>query len=159
MSEKKSEDIDSEDNVCPEYGNFTQATFDYTSFFERIGAGEGSVKDHEEFTARAMQMFCLQVWSNNKPDEWLLLYFADQFMKVLNGGKWCDELPLPWLPQTEVWTLAEKRGLNIYCYIENIRRSNPDSKMDSLFSESADKFNVSWQHARDEYYRWRNRIK
>lgn len=73
-------------------------------------------------------MFCLQVWSDEKPDKWILNYFAGQFLNILNGADWCDELPLPWIPQNEIWIRAEKQGLRIFRDIENTKRSNPKLK-------------------------------
>lgn len=159
MSKVIDNDTDSaDDEDCPEYGLFSGEQFDYGAFFERIRAGQGSAKDHEEFTVRAMQMFCLQAWRNEKPDKWLLHYFADQFLKILNGGAWCDELPLPWIPQNEIWARAEKQGLSIYCDVENARRANPTQKMESLLLKMADKHKKSYETVRGEYYKWRKKF-
>jgi len=160
MPKNKEDDYDLiDDEEYPEYGIFPSESFDYAAFFERMRTGEGTAKDHEEFTIRAMQMFCLQVWSDKKPDKWLLNYFSNQFLRVLNGAEWCDELPLPWIPRTEIWTRAEKRGLDIFCYIENTKRANPNLKMDSLFWGAADKFKTSYETARDQYYKWKKKTK
>ena len=158
MSKVIDNDTDSDDEVYPKYGSFSVEQFDYKVFFERIHTRQGTAKDYEEFTVRAMQMFCLQVWSDEKPDKWLLYYFADQFLKILNGGAWCDELPLPWIPQNEIWTRAERKGLSIYCDIENARRANPTQKIKPLLLEMADKYKTSYETVRGEYYKWRKRI-
>lgn len=155
MSEDSDNNADIDNEEYPEYGMFFKDSFDYAAFFERIGSGQASAKDHEEFTVRTMQMFCLQVWNDEEPDKWILNYFAGQFLNILNGADWCDELPLPWIPQNQIWTRAEKQGLDIYCYIENTKRSNPNLKMNILLLEAAEKFKTSYETARDQYYKWR----
>lgn len=156
MPKNKDDDIDLGDSdEYPEYGMFSSKSFDYAAFFERIRTGDGSAKDHEEFTIRAMQMFCLQVWSDKKPDKWLLNYFSNQFFRVLNGAEWCDELPLPWIPRNEIRTRAERQGLQIYCDLTNAKRLNPKLKMNPLMHNIAEKHKTSYETVRGEYYKWK----
>lgn len=158
MSKIPSNGIDeSNDGELPEYGDLG-ISFDFIAFLERIRSGQGTAKDHDEFTIRAMQMFCLSVYANKKPQEWILHYFADQFMNILNGGLWCDELPLPWVPQSQIWTRAEHQGLRIYCDVENIMRNDPNRNKGEVLLEIADRYSTSYETARDQYYKWRNII-
>lgn len=149
MSEIPNED-DSE--YFPEYGDISKP-FDYTAFCERIRAGEASAKDHEEFTIRAMQMFCRAIYCDEEPEKWVQYYFADQFLKILHGSLWCDELPLPWVPQSQIRTRAEEQGLKIFCDVENAKRASPEKKITNLLNEAAKKYSVSYETARAGYYK------
>ncbi len=156
MSEIPGSDIRETDDEFPEYGDISKP-FDYVAFCERIRSGHGTAIDHNEFTIRAMQMYILAIYRDEQPEKWVQQYFADQFLKILNGGLWCDELPLPWVPQSEIWTRAEKQAIDIFCDIANTKRLNPKTNITELIHVTAKNHSVSYETARAGYYEGKRR--
>ena len=83
---------------------------DFDEYMERIGNKEASPQEHEEFELRIIQNFIDSVYAREPPRQWVMDYLADRFFRVLHGGEWAREFPLPWIPVPADFSRAEDRG-------------------------------------------------
>ena len=98
------------------------------------------------------------VYAGKTPDEWVMHALADAFMKVANGGRWEDELPLPWTKISLPYTAAEWQALGVFCDVANAIKSNPDADVTVLIKQVASARNVSYESARAAYYKHKRMI-
>lgn len=131
---------------------------------ERIKNGTATDLDIEEFHMRLMQRFCINVYEEKPVESFILYAFADAFSKMLMGGYWNDEIPLPWIPRTPIRSRAEERDLKIYCEIENKIRAalkedpSKKQKITKLLKAAAFNHNCSYEIARDGYYKLKKKL-
>lgn len=137
--------------------NLMDLDFDFEDYFERFRSGEMSEEEKEEFDARVIGVFCRGVFRSNEDPAnipfWAANYLAEQLYKVLGGEPWTNALPLPWYPREETFFSKKgKRAMEIYCAVENARRSIDSFNVVDLISEQAKKHCVSYETARADYY-------
>lgn len=125
---------------------------DFDEYIQRIRTGKASPQEHSEFTLRIMQHFADSVWAHKLPEQWVMDYLADRFERILHGGKWEREFPLPWIPVPSDLSRAEERGLSMACEIENARRQQPHEGVTEIIERVAAAWNVSYETARANYY-------
>lgn len=136
----------------------------FEEYLERVDNRTTSDEEQEEFYMRLMQRFCLNVYEGKPVDPWILRAFADAFTKILLGGDWCDEIYLPWIPQTTIRSRADQRDLEIYCEVQNAineaSMANPPKKLKTteLIRIAASKHCCSYEIARDAYYKLRKKL-
>ncbi len=128
---------------------------DFDEYLERIRAHEASPQEGEEFVLRIIQNFIDSVNAREPPRQWVMDYLATRFERVLHGGKWEREFPLPWIPVPSDYSRAEERGLRMACDIENARRKRPNDLVTTIIEDVAAAWNVSYELARDNYYKRR----
>lgn len=80
---------------------------------------------------------------------------ADAFMKVVMGGRWEDELPLPWTEASSYLPRAENDAISIYCDIANALKADPDAKVVATINAVASTRCVSFEKARAAYYKYK----
>jgi hypothetical protein len=150
--------VDSEDMFAGGYSP------DFEEVSNRIGNGTATDLEHEDFYMLLMQRFCINVYEGRPVEPWILNAFADAFTKILMGGNWNDEIPLPWIPMTPIRSRAEERNLRIYCEIENSinnsLKENPLEKpqITKLIEIAASNHNCSYETARDSYYKLKKNL-
>lgn len=125
---------------------------DYEEYLARIDSGKATAQEQDEFMMRAIEHFCAEVYAGNQPKPWVLQYIADNFSKILAGGRWEDEFPLPWTNVEMPGTRAQRKGLNIYCDIENAAREDPNADITKIIRRVAENHHVSYESARAHYY-------
>lgn len=106
----------------------------------------------DDFSLKLIQQFVNSVYAGEKPDDWVLTALADAFSKVIEGGRWEDELPLPWTKTLLPWSAAEWRDIGIFCDVSNIIRTDPKFPVTEAISNVAELRNVSYETARHAYY-------
>lgn len=137
---------------------------DFEEFADRIGNRTATDLELEEFHMRLMQRFCVNVYEGKPVEPWILKAFADAFAKMLMGSDWNDEIPLPWIPRTPMWSRVEERELAIYCEVENTinnsLKENPSKKpkITKLLEIAAFNHNCSYEIARDGYYKLKKKL-
>lgn len=137
---------------------FDYGSGEFEAFMERIGSRTASKEELDEFCLRIIECFCQSVHAGDAAPGWVLNYLADQLYKILHGGRWEDELPLPWTERSSPFTRAEQKALQIYCDVENARRGDPGRKVTAIIEDVASRRAVSYQTARDGYYKWRRKV-
>lgn len=116
---------------------------------------EANTKQLNEFHLRMIQHFIERVGSETQPDKWVMEALADNFLKVVMGGRWEDEFPLPWTQASSPFSRAEKSALNIYCDIANALKANPKLKVTDAINKIAGEHFVSYEKARAAYYSYK----
>ena len=132
---------------------YVQGPLDFDEFLEGMGRGKKDAGD--EFVLRMIQHFIDAVYAKESPRSWVLNYLADQFYKVLHGGRWEDEFPLPWTKRCDYGSQAEWRALAIFCDIANAKHAAPKRPITALIKEAALEWSVSYETARAAYYKHR----
>lgn len=131
---------------------------------DRIDNETATDLDHEEFYMRLMQRFCINVHEDKPVEPFILHALANAFAKILMGGDWNDEIPLPWVPMTPIGTRVYRRNLGIYCEIENAindglkENSLEKPKITKLIETAALNHNCSYEIARDSYYELKKKL-
>jgi hypothetical protein len=128
---------------------------DFTEYCRLISAGDGTARHHDEFYLRLIQHFVDSVYENKPPDTWVMKTFADAFMKVVHGGRWEDQFPLPWTKTSVPFTRAEFKALGIYLEIVNALKMDPQLKVVAAIKSAATNFYTDYSTARAAYYRYK----
>lgn len=131
---------------------------DFSEFSDLVRGGNATAQHHEEFTLRLIEQFMGSVYAGKTPDGWVMHALADAFMKVVNGGRWEDELPLPWTKIPLPHTAAEWQALGVFSDVANAIKSNPDAEVTAVIREVASARNVSYESARAAYYKHKHLI-
>lgn len=134
--------------------------YDFEGYFKRHDEGTLSEQESDEFCARAIGWWVRDTYAGKSPPEWIGLYIADQFYKILAGGNWADEFPLPWTEGSQTQWLTPKgtRALEIYVGIQSAANDSPASNVTDLIYEQAKKYSVSYETARADYYTMKKAI-
>jgi hypothetical protein len=130
----------------------------WEEYLARIDDGKATKTDHDEFDMRMMARFCNQVYQEQPIDRWVLHQLANAFCKILNGGIWVDEIPLPWTEQTPIRSECEQRDLEIYCYIAQALKNDPTRKVTGstgLIAEAANIYCCCDKLAEAAYYKYK----
>lgn len=125
---------------------------DFAEYSQLIRNGSASKLHHDEFYLRLIWHFIEHATSDTPPDKWVMKALADAFLKVVNGGRWEDEFPLPWTNVSLPWSTAEWSALSIYCDVANAVSANPHEKVTRIIKEVASNHSVSYEKARSAYY-------
>ena len=96
--------------------------FDCAGILERIRDGKATEADTMWFHAAMLTRFADRVWADEAVEPFILHWLAIAFSHMLAGGDWCDEIQLPWIPQTELYSPAERRGYVIFDWILRFKR-------------------------------------
>lgn len=102
---------------------------DFAEYSQLIKNGSATERHHKEFYLRIIQHFTDSVYEDKQPAVWVMLAIADAFEKVLHGGRWEDEFPLPWTKVNLPFSRAEHSALRIYCDIANAMNANPEQNV------------------------------
>lgn len=136
--------------------------FDFESYFADAKDGLLSEADFEEFPMRVVGMFCRDVFRANgdmsKVTPWVANYIAEQAFKVLGGGSWSEEIPMPWYPKVSTETRRGKRANAVYLGIERALKEDPDLLLDDLFEEMAETHCIGVKMIKLDYYALKNCI-
>lgn len=125
---------------------------DYDDYLSRINSGEATDKEHEEFDLRMLLHFIGSVQSGQQPKQWVMLAMADALFKVIMGGRWEDEIWLPWTKVSLPGTKTQHLHLQWYCEIENEIKDNPSENITSIIERVADRHCKAFSTVRDAYY-------
>jgi hypothetical protein len=125
---------------------------DFSEYSQLIRNGSATERHHKEFYLRMIQHFTDSVYTGKPPDAWVMSALADAFEKVLHGGRWEDEFPLPWTKVRLPHSRAEWSALGIYCDIENAMKANPEQNVTDAINNAANDHAVSYEKARAAYY-------
>lgn len=135
--------------------NLADTDFNFEDYFSRFGRGETSAQENAEWDARVLGLFCRDVFEERKVPTWVLEHLANEFSKILAGGKWNDSFPLPWHPADPVRSRSEEIALQIFCDIANEMKRDCTQKITSVIKEIADRHHVSYETARAAWYKHR----
>jgi hypothetical protein len=131
---------------------------DFAEYSQLIRDGSATKQHHDEFHLRLIQHFLDSVYSGKPPDAWVMRALADAFMKVIHGGRWEDEFPLPWTKISLPWSRAEWSALAIYCDVANAVAANPHENVTNIIKGVASGHSVSYENARSAYYAHKKRF-
>jgi len=141
--------------------NYEKTAYKLTQFFESIRKRDDEMPDDSEsgeFDMRMLQLFIVSVYSGQPVPDWINRALADVFYKILCGGEWSEEICIPWIRPPAIRTKVEGRGLEIYCFVENLLRESRDDIVATI-SSAANEFHVSYETARADYYKWKKQLK
>ncbi|MEC5397929.1 hypothetical protein [Uliginosibacterium sp. H1] len=124
---------------------------DFSKYMERIADGTATERHHEEFALRMILRFCENAESASV-EPVVLRYLAEQLFKVAMGGRWEDELPLPWAKMSLPWTRAEWDALQIYCFVSSTHSADSSQPITKAIEKAAAHFSCSYEKARAAYY-------
>ena len=142
---------DEEEYRLAEPGNFDE-------YCELIKNNAANDQQHKEFYLRMISHFIESVYNEQKPKDFVLYALADAFMKVINGGRWEDEFPLPWTDISLPFTSAESKDLNVFCEISNRLKREPKVGVTETIARVASDKAVSYEKARAAYYDYKKLI-
>lgn len=131
----------------------------FAEFSKLIQRGEATEQHHKEFYLRLINHFCASVEGDREPDKWALYKLASALAKVAEGGRWEDELPLPWAERSSPWSSAEQKDLDLFCEIARYIKSVPDCIVTEVIKDVATNNNASYEKARAAYYKHKHLIK
>lgn len=130
--------------------------FDFDNYFYRHAAGELSEEEEGDFSARVYGMFCRDFFkSHGDPaaiQPWVASYIAKKLHAALAGAPWNDIMGLPWDEPTPRFTPKGQRAFDTYAHVHNTRLGQPNANVTDLIAEAAQKFSVSFETARNDYY-------
>lgn len=132
---------------------------DFDAYCALLERHELSERQSHELTLRQIGHFMDSVYKGEAPRQSVMWSLANAFYEVLQGGRWEAAFPLPWTKFPLHLTETEHRNLEIFCEVENAQLRNPGSKVTSLIHAAAGKWSVSYETARDAYYKWRKLLK
>jgi hypothetical protein len=139
-------------------GYFLSEPIDLFEFNELIRNGTATERHHDEFYLRLLQHFVDRVYAREAPENWVMNALTDAFIKVLQGERWEDALPLPWTKMTLPHTAAEWQALGIFCDVTKAIKSNTDAEVTAVIRDVASARNVSYESARAAYYKHKHLI-
>lgn len=130
-------------------------SFDFEDYFKRADAEELSQQESIEFPARVIGRYCRDIYARKLPPVWVLDYVAEAFSKVLAGGEWDDELPMPWtVPNTSHFpSRSMLESIEIIAEISRLMQENPEVRVTSAITAAATAHNVSYEKARAVWYK------
>lgn len=128
---------------------------DFDEYRQLVISLKASQKQQDEFHLRMIWHFIERVGSETPPDRWVMKALADNFLKVVMGGRWEDEFPLPWTEVSSPFSRAEESALKIYCDIANALKAEPGREVINTINEIADEHAVSFEKARAAYYSYK----
>lgn len=134
------------------------APIDFDEYCELINNNDANDQHHKEFYLRMIMHFIESVYSEQKPKDFVLYALADAFTKIINGGRWEDELPLPWDDAYSPWTRAESKDLQVFCMVSNMLKSGQESDVTEAIKKAASDSAVSYEKARAGYYKFKKII-
>lgn len=137
-------------------------SFDFEDYFDRYASEEMGEEERKEFGARVMGLFCLDFFNSGgdpaaiKP--WVANYLAKAMYNVLGGVPWSQAIPTPFdAPGTQsMYTEKGGRGMAIYGAVENGK--SVKAGVTNLLAKQAEKFNISFETARGDYYKVKKSI-
>ncbi len=129
---------------------------DLDVLFERVRTGRASEDDTALFCASMIDRFIARVFDGDEIEPWILKALARAFMKVLHGGEWNDEVPLPGRPRTPIRPWREERDLQIFSEVSNALARQPAPGVLEAITAAAARHEVSFEAARRAYYHWKN---
>ena len=153
---KKPKSDEGDDGECEQY--FLNDPQDFAEYCQFMSSKNATDDLQDEFYLRLIQHFVDSAYANNLPEKWVVLALADAFTKVLQGGRWEDEFPLPWTKVSLPFSRAEYSALIIYCDIANAIKANPKQKVTAAIKEAASAHATSYEKARDAYYSHKKRF-
>lgn len=137
-------------------------SFDFEDYFERYEKREMDEDEASEYNARVMGLFCKALWESGGDTRaippWVADHLAKKFYESLGGVPWGDLMGLPWDQKTPVFTKKGQRAFDIYAYIQNTLKSQPDANVTDLLAEAAKQLNISYETARADYYSMKNAL-
>lgn len=137
-------------------------SFDFEDYFERYDKREMDEDEASEYNARVMGLFCKALWESGGDTSavpgWVAHHLAKKLYESLGGESWGDLMGLPWDPKTPLLTKKGQRAFDIYAYIQNTLKSQPDANVTDLLAEAAGQLNVSYETARADYYAMKNAL-
>ena len=131
-------------------------SFDFEDYFERYDKGEMDEDEASEYNARVMGLFCKALWENGGDTSavpgWVAHHLAKKFYESLGGVAWGDLMGLPWDQKNPRFTKKGQRAFDIYAYIQNTLKIQPDANVTDLLAEAAKQLNLSFETIRADYY-------
>ena len=131
---------------------------DFSEYSQLIRDGFATKRHHDEFYLRLIWHFIERTLSDAGPEKWVMTALADAFLKVVMGGRWEDEFPLPWTKASLPFSRAEWSALGIYCDTANALAANSKLKVTDAIKSAASKHSVSYEKARAAYYNHKKRF-
>lgn len=98
---------------------------DFYEWLELIQNGTATDRHHEEYHLRVLMHFADKVFNDEVPDKLVMNLLANAFFKITQGGRWEDEIPLPWTKISMAFSPAELKDLEIFCEVSNNLNDNP----------------------------------
>lgn len=134
--------------------HFHDMSFDFDDYFNRYESGTMCEEEKKDFGARVMGLFCRDSFDSAKVEPWVANYLAKAMYNVLGGIPWSQALPTP---LDAVLSEKENRAIEIYSNVEEGRKALLG--VTNLLGKQAEKYNVSFETARADYYRIKKNIK
>lgn len=129
----------------------------FKDYCSRIDDGTATEIDHDEFYMRVIARFVAQTHKGETIDNWVQSALCRAFEKILLGGDWVDEFPLPWIEGTKIRPPHEQKNLEIYIYVAQTLIDDPARKVTGLISEAADIYCCSYEKAEAAYYKYKKK--
>jgi hypothetical protein len=124
----------------------------FAEYRQLVKNGCATEQQHHEFYLRMIWHFIESVGEDRSPDKWVMNALADAFLKVVYGGRWEDEFPLPWTKVSLPYSRAEWSALEIYCTITNALNADNKLTVKAAIEIAVKKYSVSPQKASSAYY-------
>jgi hypothetical protein len=125
---------------------------DFQEYMTLIESGNATEQHHVEFGLRLINHFASSVYSEQEPDRRVMVALANIFSKISQGGRWEDELSMPWSIVSSPFSPADKKDLDIFCQIGNKFMPDKSQNITSIIAEVAELNNVSFEKARAAWY-------
>jgi hypothetical protein len=147
--------------------NLSDLGFNFEDYFQRWQRGDLSAEEQVEFDARVIGIFCRRVLLSSQVDgawtEWesfAAYWLAKKLEQVIGGVPWRKsfDLPYEWGKHESDFSDKGARAVEIFCAVYNTRKDSPDSAVTHLIEEQAYKHCISYETARDDYYRVKKAI-
>lgn len=144
--------VDSKKYLDDEGGYDPIEPLDYDEYLELIRDGKATQRHHDEFHYRMLWHFILCVGGGEQPKQFVMNALADIFLKITQGGRWDDEIPMPWSDRSSPFSQAERKDLDIFCQIGNRLMTDKNQNITSIIEDVARSNNVSFEKARAAWY-------
>lgn len=144
--------VDSKKYLDDEGGYGPIEPLDYDEYLELIRDGKATQRHHDEFHYRMLWHFILCVGGGEQPKQFVMNALADIFLKITQGGRWDDEMPMPWSDRSSPFSQAERKDLDIFCQIGNRFMTDKNQNITSIIEDVAKSNNVSFEKARAAWY-------
>jgi hypothetical protein len=155
--------------------DFSDMDFDFERYFDRYFVNETPAlrlvsavetdpplteQDRTEFDWRVIGFFCQSVFQSEKETGnipfWVANYVAKKLLQMIGGVPWDQLVQAPYQQPVTMFSRLGERAMEIYCAVENGRRSGDD--VTSLIAAQASERNVSYETARADYYKVKKSI-
>lgn len=130
---------------------------DFKDYLE-LSRDEVTERHADEFHLRMITHFYDSVFEGKKPKEFVLIWLAQALYKVSMGGRWEDEIQLPWTAVEMPMSPSENKDLSLFCEISNYLNENPTSKITDAITLIAEKNFVSYEKAKSAYYKNKRKL-